>query len=516
MMHRLLMTISFGILLMLCFSTLDAQYEVEWASQRNNKIERNATYKLLGIVGDRYYAISERNENRLLYTYDLNHNLIEEEDWNFFSKNRDYRIQEIITTPSDTFFYIHELSQQHKEWIIYVCRYRDGKFTDPEEIYFEKYEDVARSRLSDMFNNYGAYVRKNGGIVMSPDSTKLAFVNVVMPSSHNQDEIVSVVVWDSGLQESWRASYDYNMSNDRFDIKSIKISNDGIVYALAELEKDLELDKGIVPLKRKNLPRTQYVVYRIDRSGIVSNNISIDKKNGIVEAGLFFKDKSSSDFVIAGFYSDGTKSYRMSGLFWSECSADLEHTGMKLHAFEKEIWKNMSHDYVIEEGLFFDNGSTGFVSENYEVRIVNNNNGFNRNAFGVNNFRSFSYYSGELVIPRFSSTGELIHTFFIQKNYDSPVSASTSYAMAYDGYQYYIMFNDTKRKKQAKATGMKGRQFTDMIVLTSSGEISSDVSLFSEREEDVLFSPYLFCTDNEHIAFGGFRNGRMLVGKIKL
>lgn len=501
--------------------SLSAQYNINWSSEKNNKIDRNADYKLLGIVGERYYVISDRNENRVLYTFDMNNNLIEDEDWNYFSRDRDYSIQEIITTPQDTFFYIHELSQKHKEWVFYVSRYRDGRFSEPEEIYFEKYDDVARPRLNNMFNDYTTYSSKDGGVLMSPDSSKLAFVNVVMPSDFRQKEIVSVVVWDAGLQELWRASYDFNFANDQFEIKSINLSNNGNVYALAELEKDLDLGKGIVSLRKKNMPRTQYVVYRIDEAGVISENINLDKKSGIVEAGLFFKNMVSDDFIIAGYYSDGTKPNRMSGLFWSQCSSELEHSDIRIHPLEKEVWKDMTHDYVIGEGLIFEKGSIGFVSEYFEVRIVNNNNGFNNgsvfnNGVGLNTFRSYVYYSGELIIPYFNSQGDLVTTYFIQKNYNAPSTISTSYGIAYDGYSYYLVYNDNKRKKQAKETGMKGRLFTDMIVLNSIGEISYDKSMFSEREEDILFSPFFFSTDRDYLTLGGFRRNSLAIGTIKL
>ncbi len=494
-----------------------SQNYLNWSDPSEQKFDSNANYKILGIVGDKYYAISERNRNNILYTFSLDHKLLNKEDFNVFGQNRDYAVQNIVTTPRDTFLYIHELSQKYKEWIMYKCDYKNGRFTEPKEIYFEKYDDISNKRLRQSYQNYEIYSGNQGGIVMSPDSSHLAFVNIIGTTESRQSEVVSIIVFDSAMNEKWRASYDYDFSDRSIEIKAIRLANNGIPYMLAELESDLEYGKGIVPLRVKNLPRNKYFIYRVDQSGILSQEVKIDKQIGIVDANMIFPDINSDDYVITGFYSNGDKNNRVTGLFWCKGNPELEIREYKMHPLDKKIAKGMSYNFEVNDVLRMNNGGVGFVSEEYRV-IVDNNN-FNRGGF--NSFApiggvTYSYESGDILIPYFDNYGNLIKTNIIQRRFETTEDSFSNYALAESDNSYYILYNTTKSRKEAKALGLNGRVFSDMMALNKSGNVQLVTTLISERDDNFLFSPDLMIYDTARIVLGGYDRRDLILAELRI
>ena len=130
-MNRLIIIV-FCLLCTSVWTSYLSQGIIDWADPNVQRIERNANYKVLGAIGDKYYVLSERNDNKTLYTYSIDHRLLSKEPYNVFNNNREWSVQEIITTPRDTFFYIHELSQKNNEWVLYKCDYNNGQFSKPE------------------------------------------------------------------------------------------------------------------------------------------------------------------------------------------------------------------------------------------------------------------------------------------------------------------------------------------------------------------------------------------------
>jgi len=494
-----------------------SQELINWADPSELDIDNNSNFKILGVVGDKYYAISERNRNRSLYTFTLDHKLLNKEDFNVFGKSREYSIQNIVTTPRDTFLYIHELSQQHKEWVLYKCEYDNGQFTKPVEIYFEKYNDISNKRLRETYRQYEIFSNSGGGMVISPDSSHLAFVNVIVTTESRQSEVVSVIVFDSAMNEKWRASFDYDFSDRNIEIKAIRLANNGIPYMLAELESDIEYGKGIVPLRVKNLPRNKYFVYRVDQSGILRQEVKIEEETGIVDANMIFPDRDSDDYVIAGYYSSGEKNNRVSGLFWCKGNPELEITGFKTTPLEKNVIKDMSYDFIVNDMLRMNNGAVGFVSEDYRINV--NNNNFNNGAFGSFNRVggvTYTYYSGDIVISHFDNQGNVVKTNYIQRRFETGDNTFSNYALTESDNAYHIFYNTTKSRKEAKGLGLKGRIFTDVLSISRSGSIQLMSTLISERDDNFLFSPNLMIHNNKRAIMGGYDGRELILAEIPL
>lgn len=512
--------------IVLLTSLLSSQYLLSqelltWSDPNEQNIDQNSDYKILGVIGDRYYAISERNRNRVLYTFSIDHKLINKSNFNYFDNKRDYAIQEIIRTPKDTFFYIHEISQKNKEWVLYKCDYNNGTFDKPQEIFFEKYSDISNKRLDNAFNPYELYGENFGGIVMSADSSHLAFVNIIGSTDHKQKDIFSVIVFDNAMNEKWKGSYDYDISNQAYTIKSIELSNKGYPYILAELEAKLEYGKGIIPRKIKNLPRNKYYVMKVDQSGILESEVKIDKDIGIVEAGLAFPDANSNDYAIAGFYSDGDKNDRVSGVFWCKGNPELELNDYKTHELDNNIRKDLRYDITINGTLQLLNGGVGFVSEVFRIvrdNNINNQGNFNRFGNRLNTFpnNTFRYISEDIVIPIFDSNGNLVVTNYIQRRFESNQQLFTNYALAESNNRYFIIYNNTKSRKEAKELGLSGRIFTDMLVLDKKGQVENTITMISERDDNFSFTPRILGLNDKHAIIGGFDRNDLIMADIPL
>jgi hypothetical protein len=500
---------------------LSSQDLLTWSDPNEQNIDQNSDYKILGVIDDRYYAISERNRNRVLYTFSIDHKLISKTNFNYLDGKRDYAIQEIIRTPKDTFFYIHEISQKDKGWTLYKCDYRNGTFDKPQEIFFERYSDITNKRLDNAFNQYELYGENFGGIVMSADSSHLAFVNIIGSTDFKQEDIVSVIVYDSAMNEKWRGSYDYDISNQDYDIKSIELSNKGYPYILAEVEAKLEYGKGIIPRKIKNLPRNKYYVMKVDQSGILESEVKIDKDIGIVEAGLAFPDANSNDYAITGYYSDGEKNDRVSGVFWCKGNPEMELSGYRTYKLGDDVRKDLRYDITINGTLQLYNGGIGFVSEIFRIvrdNNVNNQGNFNRFGNRLNTFQNdiFRYISEDIVIPIFDRNGNLVVTNYVQRRFESTQELFSNYALAESDSRYFIIYNTTKSRKEAKELGLSGRIFTDMLVLNKTGQVENTITMISERDDNFSFTPRIFGLNEKHALIGGFDRNDLIIADIPL
>jgi hypothetical protein len=514
-MNRLIIIV-FCLLCTSVWTSYLSQGIIDWADPNVQRIERNANYKVLGAIGDKYYVLSERNDNKTLYTYSIDHRLLSKEPYNVFNNNREWSVQEIITTPRDTFFYIHELSQKNNEWVLYKCDYNNGQFSKPEEIYFENYDDISDKRLRNTYAQYEIENGSSGGFIMSADSSHLAFVNVITRTDHSQKEVVSCIVFDSAMQEKWRGSFDYEFSDQRVTFKTTQLANNGIPYMLVELEADPKKIKGIVPLRYKNLPRTKYAVYRIDQSGILEAEVNIGDDLGIVDANLIFPSVDSSDYIIAGQYSDGDKGNRATGLFWCKGNPELEISDVKITPFGEKLKNEITFDFRINNMLRFSDDRVGFVAEYY--RVVRDNNNFNTfnsfNRFNAAGGVFFTYYSGDILLPIFDSEGNVLNMNYIQRRFEVSSDLFSHYTIAESDNHYFLFYNTTKSGKEAKALGLKGRMFTDMMKLSKTGELQFIDTVFSERDDNFLFVPIYVSGNGNYSIVGGLDGNELILAKV--
>jgi len=435
---------------------------------------------------------------------------------------------------------MHYFSDKYKEWIIYACAFEDGNFGEPKEVFFEEY-DIDRSRLSNAFSSHQFRSSTQKDLVISKDSSHVAFVNVIPANRYNKDDLLTVVVWNQFMEIQWRATYDFKFGDKDFEQKEAVVSNDGDVYFLASVDKKIDLNGKPISLKSKNLPRYVYNIYKLTEDELLEKNIDLGKGNAVVDAGLFIEDDNTGQVYLGGFYTTDDRKSRLKGVFFGTGSDDLETTDYHIHDFDNDFLsglerkraikndKGLSYNYNIKNLLRFDDGTVGFIAENeYITEQFNNTDRFNTfgrginngvNAFGAggfNNNRILTYHSNEIVIPRFSREGNLLSMEKIDKTYRSENPYYTTYTLATVGNKSYLIFNDRKTNKEAKAIKKKGRRFTDLVVIDESGFIEHQETLFSNKEIELPFTPYLSAFSDRYFIIGSSVGKKYSFGTIEL
>jgi len=509
--------------------TTAQDYEVEWGPIYKRPGGMFSEFSFLGIYGEYYYLVVQTRKENILLKYDLNHKLVEQKELDFRHANIRLEIKDIITTKDGPFIYMHYYSDKHKEWAVYVSKFENGNFSNPREIFYEEF-DVPRSRISRAFDNFRNSRTTKKDLVLSQDSSHVAFVNVIPSVDYRQDDIISVAVWDSQMKLKWKAIFDFKFGEQQYDIKEAVVSNSGEIYFLASVDKRYDLRGKPISIKEKHLPRYVYNIYKVIKDEIFENSVLVPKGNAVVDAGLFIPDEETGHILLGGFYTTNEPKTRVKGVFFTSGTSELEMQKAKLHPFDtrfldglvsnRAIKKNkgLPYNFDIKHLLRFDDGTMGFIAEN---SYVTTNRNYNNGGFGVaggfnNGVINYTYHTHDIVIPRFDSSGELINIEKIDKSFSNDNFSYSSYALAAVNNKTYLIFNDRKSRKESKKINKKGNRYTDLVVISSNGEIEYYDTIFSNRESELPFVPFLSDFSKDYMIVGGLWNKKFTFGRIDL
>lgn len=515
---------SFGILVFLAglfsFSFLLAQPNVNWGPSYKVK-GSSEVYKFLGILGDSYYFVQKPNDDNIVQRFNFKHELVSETKYKYVRNRERIKIHGGIETRSGFFIYSHQLSEKYKEWILHVSEIRDGKITEPAEAYFQQI-DIESARLRKAYRSFEYdFGDVDGGLVISEDSSKVAFVNIIPGNDFRDEDAVAVAVFDDRLQLIWKELFYFKFSEKRYDIEQSVVSNDGEIYLVGKLDDPVDYDGKIKSMREKNLPRFEYYLYHINQDGILPFKVDLGKREAPMDVALFFPDRETDQFLVAGFFTDDEHRFRQKGIFFAYGDKHFSSTSYKKHYFSEDFLAGLVSNKAIEKGkglestyqimdiLNYQDGTIGFIAENNYVRDLSQTDIYGRW------FERIIYVSDEIIIPRFRTDGSLINIEKIPKNFDSELPQYTSYAMAIHNGLTYLIFNDYKSGEERKETGKKGRRFTDLVVIGRNGQFLGYETIFTEREIELEFNPRLCDFNKDFFLIGSKRGNRFSMATLQ-
>ena len=493
------------------FKPGNTQNPLKWGP--SHKIKGNSSmYQYLGILGDSYYFVMKPNDSRLIQRYSMDHQLVSEKKFNYVRAKEKLRISGAIETSSGSFFYSHQLSRKYKEWLIYVSELEDGDFTEPREVYFQEL-DVDMNRLNKNYRQYEFnYGSVDGGLIMSEDSSKVAFVNIIEGNDFREDDLIAIAVFDDKMNLLWKDKFYYDFARRRFDIEQQVISNEGDIYLVGRRNRNEERDSKIKSIDEKNLPYYEFILYNINQDGILESKLELERGTAATDVALFFPDRNTDQYLIAGFYTDIEHRYRIKGMFFSYGDEDFNKTQLRQHEFDDKFLLGMVSDKAIKKGkglessyeikdiLNYRDGTIGFIAENSYVRDYRQTDMYGRW------YEQSVFVSNELIISKFDTDGSLLGLEKIPKDFSSSTFGFTSYAMAINNGKTYLLFNDYKSGRERKNLEKKGSRFTDLVVIDEYGRIEAVQNLFTDREIPLEFYPNL-CDFNEDYFLVGTKRG---------
>jgi len=496
--------------------------KIEWGEKLKTK---GFNYKFLGLTGDTYQMVFKPDKENRLITHSLNHDIISDEDFDYVYNKQRLKIHGSIKTKSSSFVYMHQYNKKYKEWVLHVSEYKNNIYTEPKEVYFQEI-DFDKSRLRQSFEYYNNQGRNgvfssgaDGGISISADSSKVAFINHLEAPRNGEQEGFAIAVFDDKMNLIWKDVFYHKYGKKGGSVTQKIVTNEGEVYILARVFQS-NISGKVKSKKSKNLPSYNFNIAHINQEGILDHTIDLGNDVAAVGMGMFFPNNNTDQYLLSGFYTnDEFGSNRINGVFFTYGDKNFEKNEVKVHEFEKDFLDNLTTNRSIKKGkgvkttfrikdmLEYRDGTIGFIAEESFTRDLSSANNFN-NPNGFSNIRSRTvYYTNNIIIPKFDSEGNLLNIQKIEKEFQNESPRTTSYSLAINKGKAYIVFNDFKKRKEKKALKKKGKLFTDLVIINENGEIETRETLFSNKDIDLFFNT-VFSGYNEDVMLIGTASGR--------
>ena len=502
-----------------------AQQQIKWGP--SYKIKGNAEmYKFLGILGDSYYYIHKPNEENIVQRFNFDHQLIGEQKFDFIRNRQRLAIHGSVQTTAGSYVYAHQFSKKYKEWIMHVSQIVDGKIQDPQEAYFQEI-DISNSRLNKAIRQFEFdFGPVDRGLLLSEDSTKVAFVNIIPGNDFNEDDAITIAVFDEYLKLIWKEVFFYDFGDNRYGIEQAVVTNSGDIYLVGtkdrnDREKSSRKKDKRIDENEGRLPNYDYYLYNINQQGILESRIDLGAGLAPVDVALFFPDRYTDQFLMAGFYTDDEHRNRIKGIFFTYGDENFQKTDIKLHEFSETFLTGLVSGKNIEKGrglaatfeimdiMNYRDGTIGFIAENNYVRDFSQTDIYGRW------FNRTVFISDEIIIPKFDSEGNLLNIQKIAKDFSSENINYTSYAMAVHNGKTFLLFNDYKSGRERKEIGKSGSRFTDLVILDELGRFIGAQTLFSDREIPFEFNPYLSDFNQNIFLIGSKQGGRFSMATLE-
>ncbi|NNE27179.1 MAG: hypothetical protein HKN09_10075 [Saprospiraceae bacterium] len=520
------------LLLVILFivSALSAQWtDVSWGPVYKKDSGLFSGYRFIDIDDDGYYVLHEDNNGQTIVHYDLNHRIVSVNALMLRSPFQPLLIQDIVRTKAGIFLILHYLDDRSKEWIMMASPFIEGEFRDPFQIYAQRHKlkPVDLRRAYEQFENAQA-----DGMLVSEDSTKVAFLHILPGQDYKKDEYITVAVFDENLKLEWQSTHFYKFSKKEFEITQSEVSSDGKVFMVGWTHKKRSGSKR-GSRSEEYLPDFEYKLYEIREGEIIQDIVNIGDRVAPLDVALFFPDPKKSDFLLTGFYTDDNHKTRQKGLFFAKGHPDVGLLSSQITEFKARDLKNLVSDRAISKGkgldlsydinqlLRFDNGTLGFVAEKNYVSYTNNNDYYNPyygyyNSFYGPNYREPLFHTDDILIPVFDTEGNIMTIHKVEKDFTSSHRSRTSYAFAQANGSTFLIFNDRKSKDERKSANRRGSRFTDILRIGPSGLIADRSTLFTNVELDLDFVTSNFANNDDTIIISSESNRRFAFGLMLL
>lgn len=499
------------------------QAQVQWGP--DYKIKGGADlFKFLGILDDGYYFVVDPNDDNIVQYFSMDHELLSEKKYDYVRNGQRLKIHGAVRTASGSYIYSHLYSKKYKEWVIQASRVQGGVIAEPQEIYFQQF-DISNSRMNKAYRNFEYdFGSVYGGIIMSEDSTRLAFVNLIPGDDFKGKDAIAVVVFDSELKMLWKDVFYFDFGDSRYGIDQMVVSNEGEIYLVGTKDKDERDEKEKRQRKKENdkkLPNYDYYLYHINEEGVLESRVDLGAGKAPVEVALFFPDSYTDQFLLAGFYTDDEFRNRLQGIFFSYGHESFAEDKTKLHEFTTDFLlglvsdnqikkgKGLESSYRIKDIINYRDGSIGFIAENSYMRDFSQTDMYGR----WYNRRVF--VTDEIILPKFDYEGNLLNIQKITKDFSSEFRPYTSYAMAVHNGLTYLLFNDYKSGAERREIKRSGSRFTDLVVLDEWGRFVGVQTLFTDREIAFEFNPELCDYNQKYFLIGSKQGNRFSMATLE-
>ena len=481
--------------LFFCPFSLLAQ-QVDWSSTLNKEGGLFGIVYLAGMTNDEYSVVVRPKKRNEIITYNHNHKLITKDQIDLKIGKKVPYLNSIIETKSNKFALLTIPNKEKKKFQVYAATYDRGKLGKSVLIHEHDYKKRLLNIGALTYASYSGGVEFQG-LIHSIDKSKMVYLSY-NPGDKKVKNTLSIAVFDENMNNLWKKKTSFPYPIKDFNIEQMNLTDDGKIIIVGRVS----IDNG------GNNPNYDFRIIEIGENSKSDNAFKLERGKTPSDLGLL--KSTSKEIKIGGTYTNAEFNKRLDGVFIGTLDLKTGKVSSQTYQFEDSFLeglisdrkikkgKRLKSNYYIREFLSFENGSYSFIAEKTYLTTRSQQTGN-----GVQ-FQTI-YHTDEIIIPHFSSSGELINFDKIEKDYSTELPAFSSYILAKNNGKAYLVYNDRKKRAERKDLGKKNSLFTDLAVINEEGEMESQKTLFTSRDEgiDTLFSPLLSKSlDNKMILFG--------------
>ena len=506
MKHTILLILFFTIF---SFQAFSQSYNVKWGDGQKKFGNSPPYFQSIGVEGDFQYEIMYAGVRSYLLKFDMDYELLSKEEIDLQFEGQSIFLEKMVRTKNGLFgCQIFGNKKKAKTQII-IFPFKDGEFLEPKEVYQNTKEKNNKeypliflpSSTKIIEGEDGGFVAFTNIMVDIENKRNIHYLNLTVEEIENRPYVqhLRMLVFDADMNLVWKKVQEFDY---KFSIQDVRLDIKGKLHYFID-------DKLI----------------SISKDSMTEMDIKVDNEPFVFSGKLFFPNPNSSNFILTGLYTTPNKETGLKGVYFVFGDIESGEYKVKLHKFPKDLLESLLNEkarglpfrYKIGRGYTFSNGTIGFIAEDTHFTRNQYITSTSDSPFKEKTDDPSDYYSNNIIIPLFTSDGELIKIQKIQKEYHSQIAALTSYSSAFYEDKVFILYNN--RKKQDAAAKINGKvswHYTDLTVITKDGEIAYQKSIFNSNEMKLLLNTKMSAYSGQKFLIGVSKKNKYRFGVIDL
>ena len=503
-------------------------YNIQWGPVIDKEGGLFAGFSLAGLTDSVYTVYSTPGKKNLLISYDWNHKEIANIDIEEKTGRKNISFRHLIKLKNKTIAYFFEDTKEDNQWRILAAPFEAGKLGTLKQVFNKTYKDdltgihIGR-QLGIHYNGHENQISEHTlkEYAVSSDQSKIVIMNIQDGKAIGPSVKLCFVVFDPEMNVLWDKTVTLESPNNAHDIISLSMANDGTILCM------YKVDRRDSKIKSKDRDPYTLSLLKVNQAEHKDLVLRMPSEYQVDEAQLFIPRGEKEEMVIAGFFTKNREEKDLEGIFVCKVPISITMLQPILHRFpdsllhriltRRELKKKdgIRSSFHLDHLLQLENGRFGFLTEErYSYTTITTS------TTGTGGTRTRTYYvATDILVPIFDESGKLLAIPHIEKAYTTQEYGSESYAHAYHDGRLYVIYNDHKtgeERRDLKEEGKKGRIYSDMSVISSNGQLLSQSTLFTNKDHDLLFVPYISNQHGSHFLVGAMSINKFSFGFLEL
>ncbi len=520
-------------------------YKPKWGEVHKKEGGIYLSFRLLNIEDDHYNVLMRHaQKGDKILKYDMNHNLVWNKKIELKFQGREIQLGGILKTKNGSYGYMSIMDKKSEQIEIFSGKFKDGSFSDIKALYKHDYKALSYMQRayvintnSDLINiNYKALSNTQRaylvnpnidliGFIQSKDKNHFVYTHSISGKDENSEEQIGFAVFDADMNLVWDKIQKFNYTDNVLTIVQSAVSNNGEIYLLAQSTKQTN------PSVSAGFPFFEYKIFRITKDNIDEFEVNIGEYISPADAILEISEDAIPKIILTGFYSDDDRKAGYRGLFYASGDGISGIENVKTHKFDKAFLEQilsekdmekgygLSSNFSVKDVFTFSDGTFSFIAEEYYVTSSTSRSSVGNSVtsstsrtsvgnsvtttYNYGSLPTYKFHSYSIIIPRFTSEGELLNILELPKASIGSMDAS-SYVLSKYNDKLYFIFNGFKTDEERKKMKLGNRyQYADLVVVNAKCEIEYSKPLFNNNDDIGLeFSRSISNYSNSKILIG--------------